>query len=199
MSRFEVDEGLLPPVCMQCGKVATIFKAKRFSWYPSWAIYLSVFVAATLTARMTVRVPLCQDHQNHWLWRALFIWIGLGIVVFLGFGALIFMATQEHQPGVGTPLGGLICFGSGFLALAWLIAAAIIQHTGIRPNEITDKGITLTNVSRGFIDALYEDRRREEVEDYREYKIERQPMPRPLPPPPRRWDDNERYWDRGPR
>ena len=77
--------------------------------------------------------------------------------------------------------------GAVFTGVAWLIAVAIIHQTSIRPNEITDRGVLLTNVSDYFIDALEDERDRDEQE---------------RSPPPRRraWDDEddadeEGYWE----
>jgi len=42
------------------------------------------------------------------------------------------------------------------LFLIWLITAAIMESMSIRPSEITDSSITLSNISKDFRDA-YED------------------------------------------
>ena len=55
----------------------------------------------------------------------------------------------------------------------WLIVAAIIQNTAIRPTEITDDYIVLTGVSRDFDDAVRDERRREREREDRDYERRR--------------------------
>src|SRR5436190_273739 len=96
LSRFEATEGRLPRRCMQCGAEAVTERKKNFSWHPQWVIILLlvnliiyVVVAMVLTKRMSIRAPFCDKHQNHWRWRAWFIWLGLALVCVLGIGCLV--------------------------------------------------------------------------------------------------------------
>jgi hypothetical protein len=193
LSRYEVEEQLLPAVCLQCGAPATRERRKAFSWYPPW-INLLIFVglipflivALVLTKRMTMHAPFCEEHRNHWNWRSWFVWLGLMLVMFLGFGAVVVAIILANRGVVnGDTMVGLACVGTLLIGLIWLVAAAIIQQTAIRPTEITDRRLTLTNVSDYFIDALDEER------DYRD-QHEHHRSPRR-----RSWDEDEDkgYWN----
>jgi hypothetical protein len=172
---YEVDDQLLPNVCMQCGADADVEKRKKFSWYPPWVVIIMVaallpgaIVAMILTKRMTVDVPLCNEHKNHWLWRTAATWIGLGICGLLGLIVFIFLVNQRPR-SQGEQLAGFLCLGVVVVGLVWLIVVAILHHTSIHPVEITDRDITLTNVSSGFIDALRDERSRHRHEDEDDY------------------------------
>src|SRR5579884_2302584 len=96
LSRHDVERERLPQqLCMRCGEPATFTKTRKFSWYPSWVyllilIHLLVFiiVAAIITKRMTVPVPLCDKHRYQFLRPTL-----------LGVAALLLL--------LGTIFGGL--------------------------------------------------------------------------------------------
>ena len=172
LGRYEAEEMRLPSLCMKCGAEATGHVRKTFSWQPSWVIILIVFgllpyviVALLLTKRMTIEAPLCDQHKNHWSWRNLFIYGGFVLFLCLGVAAIVVLANQENQRGAASALAGLFCGATAVGGLIWLFAAAIIQHTGIRPTEITDQSITLTHVTPVFVDALAEVRMRSEDEE----------------------------------
>jgi hypothetical protein len=172
LGRYEVKRQLLPAVCMQCGAEATVHRRKTFSWYPPWVIVLLLFgllpfviVALILTKRMTVAVPLCDQHKGHWTWRAWFIWGGFVFFVVLGVAAIILLASQENRRGGANEMAGWVCAATAGAGLIWLIVAAFVQSSSIRPSEITDTSITLFHVSPDFIDALKEERLRYPVEE----------------------------------
>jgi hypothetical protein len=164
---------------MKCGADATCERRKTFSWHPGWVNFLILIgilpwavVAMILTKRMTIYAPLCDDHRYHWTWRSCFIWFGFALLVLLGIFAIFFLSTQEKQGGGGIQIGGLVCFGTIIAGAVWLFSAAIIHHVGIRAAEITDMSISLTNVSRDFVEALRDERgqRREEDEYERPHR-----------------------------
>jgi hypothetical protein len=198
LDRHEVEEGLLPSLCIRCGAPAALTKDKTFSWHPSSIdtliavglifnvlLLVGIILAVVMTKRMRVRVPLCASHQNHWLWRALFIWGGLGAVAVLGIGALAFVLNAGKMDEDLQVLAGCLCGGAALLGLIWLIAAAIVQNGAIRASEITDDRIALIRVSRTFVDAL--ERERDEDEERFEHFSPRRRGPRP--------GDAERYYD----
>jgi hypothetical protein len=205
LDRDEVTGGRLPQMCMKCGAAATVERKKSFSWCPPWVGVLIlagllpyVIVASILTKRMTVHAPFCAEHQNHWSWRNWFIWGGFACLALLGFGAFVLMVSADTRGGRNSSqadLGGIFCIGTIGIGLVWLIAAAIIQNTGIRPSEITDDGISLINVARDFVDAVDEYRGR----FGRGYRDRDRDRDRDRPPP--RWsrdedEDDDRYRDR---
>jgi hypothetical protein len=188
LSRYEVEDRGLPGVCMQCGAQAWSQKAKTFSWCPPWTGVLIlagllpyVIVVAILTKRMTVHAPLCDEHKNHWAWRNWVLWLGLVILAVLGIASLVLLATQQDRRGGSNPIAGLACAGTAVAFLIWLITVAIIQQGAIRPTEITDDEITLTNVSAGFVDALEKEQNKRAPEYEDRWRR------------PRRGDDDDRY------
>jgi hypothetical protein len=158
----ELDRGQLPNVCMKCGAPADTQVRKTFSWCPGWVLVL-IFVALlpwlivtlVLTKRRSVYVPLCNQHKNHWRVRSLITLGGLALLGILGVGTIfVFMSEAERRDTFATNLGGYFCVGTILFLLAFIIVAAIMQSSTIRPSEITDRRITLTGVSQDFKDAL---------------------------------------------
>ncbi len=210
LSRVEVEDDSLPSVCMKCGEDATVHKYKTFAWHPSWAI-LFIFLglvpyavaALLLTKRMTIQAPLCAQHRGHWAVRGWITWGGFGLLCLLGGMVFAFLIANDKRPG-GEPLMGLACLGGVLLGLIWLIVIAILQHTGIRPQEITDRSIILTNVSEEFEEALWDQRdqrralrekprRRRDRDEDDEEPEEREP--RPTRKKPRRNAEDEAFYD----
>jgi hypothetical protein len=154
----------LPRVCMKCGADATTVRKKQFSWYPPWVIVLIflgvwpfLIVALILTKRRSVEVPFCDQHKNHWLIRIL---AGGGAVAALvAAGVLAFVAIESLAPkGKGDDLSGFLCLGWFVLLLVLAIGLAIYNNlTTIRTTEITEREITLTNVSPDFARAVAEE------------------------------------------
>jgi hypothetical protein len=198
LSRDDAEDGRLPEVCMKCGAQSWKQKSRTFSWYPPWVgvlilggILPFVIVAAVLTKRMTVRVPLCDEHQNHWSWRGWFIGVGAILMLMLGLGcfAVLVATDQPQQRGGGgaNPLAGVLCAGGGVAFLIFIITAAIIQQLAIRPTEITNEAITLTNVAPEFSEAV-----EEAYDRYERDRRERRPQRR-------QWEEDDRPRDRGDR
>jgi hypothetical protein len=164
LREYEARKGLMPEVCMVCGARAETWKSKRFSWCTPLA-YLGLLagllpfliIALVLTKYMTVRVPLCHQHTGHWSKRT---WTIIGTflaVMLLGIAAVALMANQQPP----NDEVGWACLGTVGLLFVWLIAAAIIQSSAIRPSEITDSSITLNKVHPDFVEAMREERERD--------------------------------------
>ncbi len=166
----------LPEACMCCGAPAAVHRGRTFSWHPQWVLFLLLagllpflIVAVIMTKRMRVEVPLCDAHKNHWLVRTAVTWtVFIGL---LGLGVVAMLLMEQNGPQGNDPVGGYVCAGTLVGLFIWLIAAAVLQSTSIRPVEITADDITLTRVARGFVEALREqrdaarDRRRDDYDD----------------------------------
>jgi hypothetical protein len=182
LRRYEAEDGRLPRVCMCCGAPSDVEKIKTFSWTPPWVGFLIllsilpyIIVALVLTQRCRARVPLCNQHSNHWSWRVLATLLSFFAIIVVGVGAVVLMSAAAGKQG-GDTLGMLSCFGSIGLFVAWLIVLYVIQQTAIRPTEITERSITLTHVSEDFIRAMEEmDRDRDDDWDDRDRYAPRLP------------------------
>jgi hypothetical protein len=166
LDRYECDrDGKLPPVCMVCGAEAEHTVKRTFSWYPPWvivtilvALLVYVILALVLTKKMTVYVPLCSEHKNHFgrrvLWGGLLI-VAAFVVLIGGFVLGVVCAEQK----VSDTLAMIAFIGSPLGFLVVLIVASVVMRRGVNPTEITDDDIKLKGVSDGFVDALKDQRR----------------------------------------
>jgi len=150
----------LPPVCMRCGAEATVYKRKRFSWYPPWINVLILagllpyaIIAAIMTKRMNVNIPLCGRHRFHWGGRVAAM--VLSFFALLGLLVVLIAVTSgpgRHNDTLAAAIG--FCLLGGFVA--WLILLVVLTSTTMRPTEIDDRSITLTGVANDFRDAAME-------------------------------------------
>jgi hypothetical protein len=203
LTDFECRKNLLPGVCMFCGRKAVDRKKRTFAWHPPWVwvlilvgILVAAIVAMILTKRMTVRVPVCNEHEGFWRRRNLVVGLSFLAIVVV---EVAFIAVATSMPhGQNNDMGGLVCGGGAVLFLGWLVVAAIYSQRGIRPTEITDRFVRLTGVNQKFIDALEDDRERdrEEEDEYRRQWKERRRKERELDEQSRRGereaDESER-------
>ncbi len=151
------ESGDLPDVCLKCGRATSSRVRKTFSWLPGWVYLfilagLLVFVILALILRksVTAHVPLCQEHKNHWLYRALGIVLGL----FAAIGWVVIAAILMGSLPPGSDLNALLGLSILGALLGWLIAAAVVSTTAIRAVEISDRrGLKLNGVCRDFVEA----------------------------------------------
>lgn len=170
LEREEIEDGQLPPFCMRCGVASTLVRHKRFSWGPAWVMVLLVvgvacsgplFLIALILIpfflkRMKVPVPLCERHRNHWLPLQVLLYGGLSIFALLVASAIVLFVIGKNAGGPWEQVGGWLGMGSLVFFLLMLFPAAIMQTRVIRPVEITRDSITLTNVSREYLDVVEE-------------------------------------------
>src|SRR5262249_54095806 len=137
MAQVKMDvrdaDGRLPDVCMCCGEPATTTKERKMSWVPPWVgvtwlaggPILYIIIAAIMTKRATVQVPLCDDHEGHWFKRNLIAWGSFAALAFIaGPALLVLMLMPDH---VRESVAPFICIGCGVLGFAWLITLIICQ------------------------------------------------------------------------
>ena len=79
ITRYEVQNNLLPHVCVVTGEPTTDIKRRKFRWTPPWVGILIlggllpyVIVAMILRKEITMDVPSAGGKKGHWLWRQLF-------------------------------------------------------------------------------------------------------------------------------
>jgi hypothetical protein len=202
----------LPHVCMKCGADATHRKLKQFQWYPPWTLLLALLgiwpfliVALVLTKRMRVEMQFCDQHKHHYLMRTL-LGVG-GVLGLLGIGFLAFVVGVNSRPGnQSNELMPFLCFGWIAAMVVFLIVTSVIYMlTTIRPTQITERDIALTNVSPEFgraveeeeaalerdIDREVRERWREDRRRERRVDDDRYQRRGDQPPPERRSDRTE--------
>jgi hypothetical protein len=145
---------------MRFGKTACLERSRNFAWYPGWAYILLFFgilpfaVVVLFTTRyLTVSVPLCGRHRNHWFWRNLAIYgtLALGSVLF---GGLLLAIPDRRFGKVIDRVHALLVLAVFLGPFIYLVVAAVVKYSAIRATEITDRSITLVNVSPTFARAL---------------------------------------------
>jgi hypothetical protein len=160
----------LPPVCIRCGAPAT--RTIKMQFFGKAVKFLGMtFLTGGEEEYVVVDTPMCDGHpfmgQAKWM-----IIIGfLLLLPFFGLGALMKLWTHHYL--VAFPLIALVVVGSLFIAYVGL--------TSIGGEGYTRKGVTVTGVSRKFIDALEEEKWT--TEDFRaEVRRNRKARTRPWPP-----------------
>jgi hypothetical protein len=154
-----------------------------------------VIIALVLTKRKIVRVPLCHHHQGHWSKRTLLILGTLLAAMAAGIGAFAWLTNQQPP----NDNAGWLCMACIGLLVVWLVFAAIVQSSSLRPTEITDDTISLARVQSDFKAASREERAgdREERDRYGDQRgdyDDRHPDDEPRRRRPRRdrYDDDDR-------
>jgi len=164
LHRREATSKTMPFRCMCCGERAQVAVRKSFSWSPPWVAILLLagllpflIVTLILTKRMQVRVPLCEAHQGYFRMRLWMTWGTLAAVVCVGILLFVIagISSDDTRHGADSSALGYACFGTAMLFLIWLVTVAILQHLSIRPTEITDRSITLTNLSPSYVRAVH--------------------------------------------
>ena len=170
ITRREAERGLLPQVCALTGEPTDDVKSRKFMWNPPWvAITLLagllpyVIIALITRKNMTVELPLVRAKHGHWMVRTLLALLGLFGSIGLAIGGGIVAGDRNNES-----IGLTMLAAGGILFVATIVLLIVFQFTTIRPLEITDRTITLTGIHQGFIDALEEERDRDEAEYERE-------------------------------
>ena len=145
ISRYECNRDLLPDVCGLCGAPAKDRVRVTYAWNPPWA---GIF----LIRRMTVQLPLCPRHlRNRHRRRAVILVILLAL---LAFGALSFACMIVRPAWLDEDVSGSMFAVCLILFFAWVIGTSVAQWGEIKPVQITDRSLTLSNVSGLFVLAV---------------------------------------------
>lgn len=163
ITSYECRKDLLPGICMKCGQPATVRVSHRFAWHPPWVpvlilvnLLIYAIIAMILTKRMTVNMPMCDEHRTYWRKRALWTWLTFAIVVLGSISGIGFL--QTINPPQRDEYFSYVCFGSVIGFVAWIILLVVLQSTAIKPKMITEHSITLVKVHQDFIDQLKQER-----------------------------------------
>ncbi len=147
-------KGKLPHVCLRCGAPAKELVTREFWVSPfsySTRNILGAAAEIVMTKPITLRLPLCADHKNHWvqagfrlfLLKWLVIPIALVTVVW-GFVALVGLDNLSELT---------VLIGVGVVALASLVLLrtrlldAVVGPIAVV--EVTTTEVTLTGVASG--------------------------------------------------
>jgi hypothetical protein len=113
---------VLPPFCVKCGRPSEPERLKKsFRWHPGWVyifiligILFYVILAAVLSKRMTLELPLCRQHlEKYRTLRIAAPALLLGsIAEMVGAGALLPGSYLSY--GIGA---GLLAFVAGIVCL----------------------------------------------------------------------------------
>ncbi|MFL5340644.1 MAG: hypothetical protein ACJ8F7_10880 [Gemmataceae bacterium] len=166
----ETRPGVLPLICLVCGRPAVVHVPRTFSWSRPWASFILLVVlvfvcfpvgialvlASVLqTRRMTVDCPLCARHRNYWAWRS--SWVVLPLLVLASVViALAILMMMEHLP---LDLFFPVLLTTIVLLGVWTITAVLLSRSVIRPVEITAASITLDPVSPEFAEVVQRERK----------------------------------------
>jgi NhaP-type Na+/H+ or K+/H+ antiporter len=167
ITRYEVEQNRLPPVCMITGEPTQETKRHKFRWTPPWVNVLllacvipGLIAAMILRKQMTINIPVAERKRYHWLWRQLFSSFGvIGCIMLVVIG--IVLSDRPNRQNQNFDLGLLTASAAGIGLLFVLIVSVILQYTSVRPKEITDQDITLVGVHEHFVEAMEEERDRE--------------------------------------
>ncbi len=155
LSREEAEGGNLPRCCIRCGEPATISHRRRFRWQPSFkslgvGLVFGSAAAARLQKEMTVHIPFCQRHQNHWRKPLVFNLLYLPVSII---GLTIFFLVDAAR------FFQYVCFAGISVLAIWGCLNVAIDVLMIGPEEITDESITLKGIHPRFQQALEQMRR----------------------------------------
>src|SRR5262249_11899118 len=154
----EVEDGWMPPVCARCGEEGDHVRAKTVVWSPWWVPFVAMvggliiffpFVRLAFAAllglsvtnrRVTLHLPFCERHRNHWRWRS---WPTAGVLLvalgFIGVGIAMIAQTDPESKWNGVVLGGAGLIALGF----WAILVLVLPFTAIRISDMAGTALTL--------------------------------------------------------
>jgi hypothetical protein len=168
----ELREDLFPQLCICCGAPASERIHRTFRWLPWWkpvvavplgvllvplgliplfgrAIYRDLLTRLAKPQEMNMRVPVCEEHRNHWLRRAILNWAGLGVLLLALVAGLVWLRSLPAWYWMGLEAG----------LVGWVTACLLAHRTMTRVVKITGTSLVLTNVSPEFVDRLEEARK----------------------------------------
>jgi hypothetical protein len=172
LTRHEVENDLLPPVCMACGAPAATARVNvTFSGTPPWVrflYYLGVLpglIARELTkTQMRVSCPVCKDHRHRIPASTGVRDFGWLIPVLLGvaaFWAAYLTPKYVERVHFGDPLSMGLAVGFLVLVLgtaSWVFALLREGQRKVRATKVTEAEVSLERVAGPFVQALLSQR-----------------------------------------
>jgi hypothetical protein len=141
LTRHQVENDLLPHICMVCGTPTLERVSTTFShdvWFK--------------TRLMRVACPLCPRHRGHWRNLVLTASTGWLLMFFLGgIGLLVGMESYPRQSGAWVASSGI-----GFMTglAVYVVSIIYLANTRIKVDSITGDEIKLQRVSATFANAV---------------------------------------------
>src|SRR5262249_22984986 len=159
LTRSECDQGRTPTMCLVCGQASAQHQNVTLVNQNQFAMASHLTGVGGMQPGCTALLPLCPQHADVFSsrGRALVPLLCLGgfflTFVVAGVGVLIFSLSGK------TALGMLVCFLPGFLVAAGLVVGAVLHYwigrfTKVTVTQVNERGVTLTNISDRFVDAL---------------------------------------------
>jgi hypothetical protein len=171
-------EGKLPMVCMACGQKASERRTNMFRWSPMGMYWgfgggYGGLLSLALSKYKSVEVPLCAQDRNHF-WKptiGMLGIVGVFVVLFLSGFLCAAVVMAAKWPGF---MPFFVFVGAFVFLFPALIGYTIyVRGKYLRAEEIDDRGITLANVSSGFVRALKKKRHARERGDDDDEDFER--------------------------
>jgi len=154
LSRYEAEEGMLPPICVRCGAPATRYKGVGFSTLSDWFYLIVLFIlwplavlASILRQRVRFLLPVCDAHRNHWRWRR--AWLACCFVLVLIYLGMLFDAASSIQIERTFAVRALVWI----VGPIWLLVVLLARMKMVRPNQVTEEGVRLIGVHPKFARA----------------------------------------------
>jgi len=160
-----VADGLLPDLCVVCGRHTTDRVRKVIHYQSTTAqawmvlglfigVIPGVVIAILSQKKIPVACPVCPEHRNHWSRLTLFASIGWLIPFLLeGIGFLLgFLATYPQLQPSDLAIAGLLTGVSVGLAI-YLIPVIWMASTNVKCEQTDDSKIIFSRVSSVFARA----------------------------------------------
>jgi len=157
---LEAEEGLLPPVCIRCGRPAAVYRPVRLAWSPEWvhllliATFVPFVILALLSRKRTqLNAPFCDTHRNYWRNRRILTTIAF-MIPFLGFLALVLAFGRNGLPSrLQSPF--VLAWG---LSILWLLLFTGLRLITLRASRIGDQSMELIGAAPEFVQRLAAER-----------------------------------------
>ncbi|MBO0698734.1 MAG: hypothetical protein J2P46_10090 [Zavarzinella sp.] len=173
---YELDHDLLPAVCVKCGAPAAIRvtrpipvppRKRTGCWFIPlfFVLYLAVPAAIVLIPlllrRTGVRIPVCEEHWDHWAWRDR---VRRRVLWPAAAGGSV-VAQVVCLTGLVVPPPLYAHAAVGVLGVGFLIDQLVVGRGEVGVFRNGPGKVRLVRVHPDFVAALTEDRARDRVDN----------------------------------